>query len=379
MAKGKGSKTATAAAATAPTEDATVPATTKLERHPLSEEFALPMSDEEQLALATDMQHNGQLQEVLLYQGKVLEGWGRYMACLQKGLTVRTKEYTGEAPVAAIFSANAVRRKLSSVQKAFFAARYYMHLESQGGRVSQKDVAKMGCVSLTKMNEVVQLLRSDHPKAKSAVEALRTNPDVSSIGLQTMLVDAGIIDPNERKQTTPAANAPAIGDPLPDDEGDDNDVDDLVGGADIDDLLDDDDDATPVRVSGKGENVIPLNAGGKGGGRVGHNHRATETPASATAKSFKALTEPERLDFVKFAWAVLRPAVEKAMADGRIEWPAQAAHADPSKAAMADIADVLAPKVKGTKAGKAKTVDALATMGAGKAETKPAKRARKAA
>jgi hypothetical protein len=304
------------------------------------------------------MRTNGQHQEIIRYEGMVLDGWERYMACLQVGLTPKFKDYEGSNPAAVAFGANAIRRKLSSVQKALFGAKYFVHAQSEGTAITQKDVAKASCCSLQRLNEIVQLLRKvdDDPDAARCVATLSTNPDVTTAMLQTMLVDVGIVDANARAK--PAEPTRAADDGADDEEdGADDSVDDLLGGADIDDLLDGDE---PVA------NRVPTPKGDKGnstGVKIGKDKRSRETPASATARDFRALTEPERIDFVKFAWAMLRPAIETCLSQGRVEWPLFDAHADAGKAALADVTTVLA------KAG-AKPAPA-------KAPAKPATKARK--
>jgi len=361
----------------------------RLERHPLSERFALPTTDEERLALATDMATNGQHQEILLYEGKVLDGWERYMGCMQKGITPKFKEYTGIDPAATAFGVNVIRRKLSTVQKAYFGAVYYKYvLETQGPKVTQAQIAKMVCVGLTKLNLMSQLLQSRHPAAAGHIETLGTDSEVTNAQWLAMLVECGI---QEEKPKGKPSNLQigGVDDMLIDDadaEADEHDhdaaVDDLTGGT-IDDLLDEDDDMPlPKRAGGGGgeaggsDNVVEISSRG---GRIGHNHRSTETPASACAKNFKGLAEPERLDFVKFAWATLRPAIERAMHEGRIDWPnlgelVTEATSDPGKAALADAALALAGKpAKGPAKPTAAPAKPAKAPAKGKPPAKPAK------
>lgn len=347
---------------------AAAPTTTKLQRHPLSEKFSLPTTDEERLALGLDIRVNGQQYDIITYEGMVLDGWERYMACLQQGITPRFKEYKGTSPAAVAFGTNAIRRKLNSVQKALFGAKYFVHMQAEGHAVTQKDVAKSACCSLTRLNEIVQLLRKvdTNEIAARCVAKLNTDADVTAAMLQNMLVEAGIVDLNDRKPAAPPAGARS-------DDGDDDGLDDLgddsdrsvdmLGGADIDDLLDDDDDD----VEGAPRKSNPEPRGDKGT-KIGPDKRARETPASACARTFKALTEPERLDFVKFAWAMLRPAIETCIEQGRVEWPMLGASVDAGKAALADMASALAP-TKGTKGKPAKA----ATKAASEPAPAPAK------
>ena len=52
------------------------PSPPRLERHPLGE--LLPR-------LAEDIRVRGQLDKIVLFEGKVLDGWNRYVACLAAG------------------------------------------------------------------------------------------------------------------------------------------------------------------------------------------------------------------------------------------------------------------------------------------------------
>lgn len=359
-----------------------------LERHPLSIQFGLPTTDEERLALATDMERNGQHQEIILYEGKVLDGWERYMGCRQKGITPKTKEYTGDNPAAVAFGVNTIRRKLSGVQKAFFAAMYFLHCESNGKKISQADAAKLAATSLQPINEILQLMRSKHPEAKRCIDTLRTNPDVTRNALKTMMIDCGLASaieaqptPTPAKVKTPALGA-IVGSGGPGDDEEDDDTDDendLTGGA-LDDILagrdteagdddnDDDDDAPAPRTRPQvGDNVVQLPRG-----KIGHAARAHESPASACAKSFKGLTAPERQDFLKFAWFNLRPALEQALENKLLDWPLIAAKMDPASAAFGTLTAAVAPATKKSKAAAAKEAAAAAVA---KAAAKPAKAA----
>ncbi len=326
------------------------PTTNKLQRHPLSEKFSLPTTEEERLALATDIEQHGQHQEIILYDGMVLDGWERYMACLQKGITPKFKQYEGNDPASVAFGANAIRRRLSAVQKALFGAKYLMHCQAEGVSVTQQQVAKMACCSLQRLNQIVQLLRAadSDAAAAQAAAALNTNPDITAGMLQTMLVDAGIVELNTRRATSDDTYASADDSSDNLDDAADDSVDDLLGGADIDDLLDGDDEAPASRRT-------PEPRGDKGnstGVRVKTDTRARETPASVVAKNFRALTEPERADFVKFTWAMLRPAVESCLKAGRVEWPAVGVDADPGAKALAESIAALAKAAEATKPAK---------------------------
>ena len=73
--------------------------------------------------MAYDIQTNGLSEPVVLYQGKILDGRNRYLACKKAGLKPRTVEYTGKDPLSFVISKNLHRRHLTNAQKAMMASR----------------------------------------------------------------------------------------------------------------------------------------------------------------------------------------------------------------------------------------------------------------
>ena len=81
----------------------------KLEQHELSAKFSR-MSPEALEAMAEDIKLNGLQHSILLYEGKVLDGWNRYEACLKAGVNPRTTIFRGKDPAAIVISENLHRR-----------------------------------------------------------------------------------------------------------------------------------------------------------------------------------------------------------------------------------------------------------------------------
>jgi len=71
----------------------------ELQPHPLALLFR-PFTPEEFADLVEDICANGQHLPIMLYEGKVLDGWHRYQACLKAGTTPQSEPYTGCDPVA---------------------------------------------------------------------------------------------------------------------------------------------------------------------------------------------------------------------------------------------------------------------------------------
>lgn len=308
-----------------------------MQRHPLSEMFSLPISPEEREALRAHIKANTQLHPILTFEGMVLDGWERYTACLDVGVKPEFKTYEGPNPASAAFGANVLRRKLSSVQKALMAARFLIQQQDAGETIRQKDAAAMACVSLKRLNEMVQLIRKadgDETAAKTLAKISGTSEMTGPV-CQALLADAGIIETSVKASRDEEDDGDDLNDP---DAGVDlltgsSDVDELLGEAGLDDapkrkkrgIEDDDDDPLPTT----------------GVRRVDASKRASETPASLLSKQYKALTEPERRDFVRFAWSVLRTDVEALATEGRIELPAVGAKQDPGTSTLADMARTL--------------------------------------
>lgn len=314
-----------------------------MQRHPLSEMFSLPISPEEREALRAHIKTNSQLHPILTYEGMVLDGWERYTACLEVGVTPEFKKYEGPNPASAAFGANVLRRRLSSVQKALMAARFLIQQQEAGETIRQKDAAAMACVSLKRLNEMVQLIRKadgDENAAKALAKISGTS-EMTGPACQALLADAGIID----TAVKPASSAGADSDSDDDDEdlGDpDAGVDLLTGSSDVDELLDEAGVGSTAKRKNRAfddDDTDPLPA--VGARRVDANKRASETPASVLSKQYRALTEPERRDFVRFAWSVLRADVEALAKEGRIELPAIGANVDPGTSTLADMARTL--------------------------------------
>lgn len=97
---------------------------TGIEVHPAANIF--PLMDEESLAkLADDIHHRGQEESCVLWQGKLLDGRNRWLACQKLGIDPETCELEEDDidPVQYVLSANLHRRQLTESQRALVAVR----------------------------------------------------------------------------------------------------------------------------------------------------------------------------------------------------------------------------------------------------------------
>lgn len=108
------------------------------ERHPLSAAFP-SMSPEEQNELTLDIELNGLRDPVVLYQGKILDGWHRYQSCVALCIIPDSIQFSGDNPVAYVISKNIHRRSLTGSQRA--AAIVACSSWAKSGRPEKGEVA----------------------------------------------------------------------------------------------------------------------------------------------------------------------------------------------------------------------------------------------
>jgi hypothetical protein len=90
------------------------------------------MTDEELQELAEDIRIKGLLHPIVLYQGKILDGRNRYLACPMAGVKPRFVEWQGPgSPLQWVISENMIRRHLTSSQRAVLALELLPLLEQE--------------------------------------------------------------------------------------------------------------------------------------------------------------------------------------------------------------------------------------------------------
>jgi chromosome segregation ATPase len=137
-------------------------------QHPLSKAFP-PMPDEQFKALVDDVDLNGLRNPILIYQGKILDGWHRYQACVELNVKkMRMADWEGDDPVAFVLSQNLHRRHLNPSQRSFIFAELADWAKSSGRPSKSLQVATM---TLEKAAELTQVSKSTMKNAKQATQA----------------------------------------------------------------------------------------------------------------------------------------------------------------------------------------------------------------
>src|SRR5262245_19000281 len=98
------------------------PAGQQMQVHPLAEIFPLP-SEEDLHNLAADIKQNGLLEPITTFQGMILDGRCRNLACQLASAELKFVEYADADPVGYVLSKNVRRRHLTESQRAMVAAK----------------------------------------------------------------------------------------------------------------------------------------------------------------------------------------------------------------------------------------------------------------
>jgi ParB-like nuclease domain len=90
--------------------------------HPLANLFP-EMEQDEYGRLVEDIKANGQLEPIWLYEGQILDGRHRYLACQDAKLEPITRVYEGDDPTSFVLSLNLHRRHLTESQRSIIASK----------------------------------------------------------------------------------------------------------------------------------------------------------------------------------------------------------------------------------------------------------------
>lgn len=139
-----------------------------MEFHETANIFPL-LEGEEYRALRDDIAANGLIEDIWTYEGKILDGRNRYIACLDLGIEPRYREWKGNgSPVAFVVSLNLKRRHLTSSQRAVVALDIEKYLAEEA-KTRQVAGAKLGA-SITNNGRLMELFPQGETKQGAAAE-----------------------------------------------------------------------------------------------------------------------------------------------------------------------------------------------------------------
>jgi hypothetical protein len=128
-------------------------------------------TDEELQLLVSDIRENGLQTPITLYEGKILDGRNRYLACQMLHREPDYVEFDGKDPLPFVVSRNLCRRHLSESQRAMVAAAIIELQRKDNGRseVTISEAAKQLNVSERMVNHAVNVL---HEGTEEDVKAI---------------------------------------------------------------------------------------------------------------------------------------------------------------------------------------------------------------
>jgi ParB-like chromosome segregation protein Spo0J len=139
--------------------------------HPLAD-VVTAMSDDEFRELRLSIRAHGLLpgEEIVVHDGRILDGRERYKACLAEGVEPRFREYAGNDPADYVL-AKITRRNLDEGRKALLVAGL---LQREAGRDrprwTETELGRTFGVGRTIVAEAGRVLRHAVPKLKRMVE-----------------------------------------------------------------------------------------------------------------------------------------------------------------------------------------------------------------
>jgi hypothetical protein len=165
---------------------------THYEFHEYADIFQM-LEGQELDTLKADMEANGQINKIVLYQGKILDGRNRYKVCEILGIEPETIEYTGNDPLGLVLSLNLHRRHLNESQRSMVAAKianmpwggaYYRSANLQTDtstsdnsaslpKISQSQAAAKLNVSERSVSDAVKVAKNAIAEVTTAVESGR--------------------------------------------------------------------------------------------------------------------------------------------------------------------------------------------------------------
>ena len=146
-----------------------------LKSHPTAELFPL-LSDDDLANLAKDIAANGLREPIWTWQGAIIDGRNRFLACTRAKVEPRFREWDGKGSlVAFVWSLNGERRHLTAGQKAAVAVEMLPLLEAEAAQRQAATRAQPGEKIGSKATEKIQPPTGKGMAAQRAAEITGTN------------------------------------------------------------------------------------------------------------------------------------------------------------------------------------------------------------
>jgi ParB family chromosome partitioning protein len=143
--------------------------------HPLAELFPF-MNEHDASALAQSIRDIGLQQPIVLYEGKILDGRNRYVACSNLRIIPEFTQYQGDDPLGFVISANIALRHLTEAQRSMVAAKI---ANMRRGRPSNTDRIQTVSISQEQAADLLHVGRSSVIDARTIIQ--RGTPELATM------------------------------------------------------------------------------------------------------------------------------------------------------------------------------------------------------
>ena len=140
--------------------------------------------------MLSDIRENGLQTPITLFEGKILDGRNRYLACQMLNMEPEYVEFDGKDPLPFVVSRNLCRRHLSESQRAMVAAAIIELQRKDNGRsevtiseaakqlnVSERSVYNAAKVLHEGTEEDVKAIMSGEKKVRAVADEIRSTND----------------------------------------------------------------------------------------------------------------------------------------------------------------------------------------------------------
>lgn len=190
--------------------------------HPYSEVFPLLASPDLQ-ALIADIKTNGLCEKIWTYEGKILDGRNRFIACNKAGVKPRFQAFKGTdlEAIARVASANIHRRHLTESQLAMAATRI---ATLSTGRTAASQMLPGEAITQTQAAEQFNVSRTSVQRARRVIDkgskSLQQAVESGDVGLKKAAAVVDLPKSEQLAAATRPADKPSVEDDrwIPDDD-----------------------------------------------------------------------------------------------------------------------------------------------------------------
>lgn len=180
------------------------------ETHPVADIFPM-MPQQEFERLRDDIEKNGLLEPIWLYEDQIIDGRHRYAACLELGIEADFREYDGHDPIGFTVSLNLTRRHLNESQRAMVAASLANMVSGGTGANQHNDGSRSANLqSSVSQSEAATLLQVSPRSVATAAKIERDAPeqivDAVKAGVMSLNLASQVASlPTEEKEAIASA------------------------------------------------------------------------------------------------------------------------------------------------------------------------------